>query len=527
MSFSLALIKPKNIPSFWSADYNRGIRKDKATTYPLELATVAGIFDFNGIKNIILIDENIYDHYESALNSDVIGITGFPNQKDKIFQLSQFFFNKGKCVIIGGPLATIFPEETSKFCTSVFIGDSESTIPIFINDYKNGQLKKFYAFSKFPLSEAFYFPRFDLIKYSEYSYGMIQTTRGCPFSCEYCAIYLHSGKKVRNKSVSMVVDELDYLLKTKGPTAILIADDNSAANPLYFKKLLKEIILFQEKNNYPFRFGTEITVLIANDDEMLRLMAVAGFYILFLGLETPSKISLNEANKNHLLKINVYDAVKKIQSYGICIDSGGLLGFDNDTKDIFNEHYDFYQTLNIPCIYLSVLYATPGTEFYKRLDKEGRINGDKFSLGSNQGSLQTALTTNIIPKNMSKEEIIDGYKKLTEKLYSFDAFGKRLVGYLQVPVKINNEDFISPFTGNSGVIVFLFKISFFYLIENFPKSFIIYLRAIYMALKSKRLYITFHHLVHFKQTYTYHLKVIKGEKTSTKYDKLVSWFSNN
>ncbi|EKD28025.1 MAG: Fe-S oxidoreductase [uncultured bacterium] len=521
MNFSIALINPLFPPSFYSGHYNRDIRQDKFLVYPLSLATVAGVFSILGVKDIQIIDENIGDNILEAEHCNVIGITGFPSQKKRILELAEKFKAMNKYVIIGGPLATVFPELLQKYFDTVFVGDAESSIKYFMSDFKSKSLKKIYYHSDGDVNNIFINPRYDLIKSNKYSFASFQTIRGCRHKCEFCAIHLHSGNILMTKPIEKVIEELNDILKTKGKSSVFIADDNSAADIQYFEALLQRFIIFQKENNYPFRFGTQLTIAIGKNEKILKLMAEAGYFMVFVGLESPITESLNETGKKLNVNIDVFEAVKNIQSYGISVDSGSILGFDNDNKNSHKAHLDFFQKLNIPCIYASMLYATPKTALYERLKRENRLTGNDFNLGSNQGSLDSALITNFTPKNMTLEEFKDSYIELLRNLYSFENFSKRLYGFLNTPLVINNEEFVPLSRGHKiNIIKHLFKLTMFYIVESFPFSFFVFIKTMFITAKTKRFYIAFYHLVHFKQVYIYYLKVINGQKAKSNYEKL-------
>ncbi|MBN2143157.1 MAG: DUF4070 domain-containing protein [Candidatus Aureabacteria bacterium] len=527
MSVSVCLINPLNRNSFWSCEYNRGIRNNESAFYPLNLATVGNIFHRCGMIEVCIIDENIEDKIQEAEQSDIIGITGFLNQKDRIFQIAEYFRNKGKYVIIGGPLASVLPEEVQPRCSTVFVGNCGDTIPLFVEDYYNHNPKNIYSYDPKTAKTDFVVPRLDLLKMDRYGGAMIQTTIGCSSQCEFCATHLHSGREIKTKPYSMIIEELRNILRYKGPTSVFLADDNAYANKSYFKNLMGIITSFQKENGYPFRFSTQITVLIAQDENLLESMANAGFYSVLIGLETPDIDSAREAKKDFNFSSDIHDAVKTIQTYGISVDSGSILGFDHDTKDSHKNHFEFFQSLNIPLVGPTMLYAFPKTKLYNRLMNEGRLIEERalIASGAVQGTSDTAMETNFIPKSMTMEELINGTKMLQEKLYSFKYFGERLVNYLKIPVKINNELFIHAHAKRKNKFKIILKTTAFFLIEEFPRSFIIYLKVLYYAWKNKRFFIAFWHMVLYKQTYTFYMRLSKNRNFSTKYDRIAKYFS--
>ncbi|MBN2143156.1 MAG: DUF4070 domain-containing protein [Candidatus Aureabacteria bacterium] len=511
---SVTLINPSVGASLIGGSYNRDIRHGEHLSYSLSLATVAGVLADCGVSQVKIIDENLGESYLDSLQSDIIGITGFPSQKARILFLSEFFFLQNRIVILGGPFATIFPKGLHSICTSVFIGDCEKTLPRFLEDYKNSKIRKEYHQEPSTSPPVFHKPRYDIIKMKQYTFSCLQTTKGCPHDCEFCTVFLHFGRNVSTKPIELVIQELEEVYRIKGPSSFILCDDNSAADPVYFKNLLQAIIVFQEQKNYPFRFITEVTILIARDEALLELMARAGIYIVFIGIESPLEESLREAGKKMNLMVDMAGAIQKIQSYGICVDGASIVGFDHDDASIFDKHFNFFDRLNIPNIFCSLLYAAPKTHLFERLRKENRLIESPYCMGPARDSSELEFLTNIIPARMTQQELIEGYKKLVFRLYSFKNFGNRLIRYLQIPLKMNNETLINT-TKHKGlsVIKCILLITWYHLVEEFPQSFLIYMRILYHAYKRKRLYIAFHHLVHFKQVHTYYYKHCSPTRT--------------
>ena len=257
-------------------------------------------------------------------------------------------------------------------------------------------------------------PRWDLIQLDHYTNGMVQTSRGCPYDCEFCDVVSLFGHKPRYKGEAQVIAELKTLATSEIP-AVFFADDNFIGSRAYAKNLLKQVIQFNRSLRKPFRFLTQLTLNVAQDEELLDLLQAANFFAVFIGIETPKPESLLAANKTHNLKMDMLDAVRRIHARGIMIFAGMIVGFDTDDHAIFELQRQFLQEAGIMFPMLGLLIALKGTKLWDRLQREGRLfpaseHGDPF------------LTTNFIPLRMSKQELETNYVHLLHTLYSEEHF---------------------------------------------------------------------------------------------------------
>src|SRR3989338_1601047 len=254
----------------------------------------------------------------------------------------------------------------------------------------------------------------------------MQTTRGCPFSCEFCDVILYLGQKVRQKTPDQIGAELEALyphMWRLGRDSVFFADDNFIGNKRHAKETCRVLIEFNKTLKRPLRFSTQVTITLARDKELLELMTETGFHSVFIGIETPKKENLIEANKIQNTTGDLIQDVRTIQSYGLIVWAGMIVGFDNDSKEVFKEQLDFINKANIPISMTGMLNAPANTPLWNRLKNEGRLQQNH--------QYTDQADTNIIPKNMSVDELRRGYIQLLNELYSYENYSKRLCSTLK------------------------------------------------------------------------------------------------
>ena len=411
----ICLVAPRNPPSFWTFDRILPSLNKKCVFPNLSLPTVAGITPPG--HEVVLCDENV-EPIDFETDADIVGLTGYVIHKQRIFELAAEFRRRGKFVVIGGPLASLCPEEVRDKVDVVFVDEAEYTWPQFLKDYEAGTWQSEYRQDEKPSMHDSPLPRFDLLKIDRYRSMTIQFTRGCPFTCEFCDIIVMYGRRPRAKKVEQVMAEIEALHQL-GTRNIFIVDDNFIGNKKLAKELLAAIIDWQRAHDQAMEFMTEVSLNVSQDDELLRLMRQANFTTIFIGIESPRAASLEETKKNQNLRENLLDSVHRIQRAGIDVMAGMIVGFDHDDTDIFEEQFRFIQDARIPISMTGMLNALPKTPLYKRLKDAGRLAaesvGDQFVL------------TNIIPKGMTVAELHTGYRKLLERLYAYGNYRQRVM----------------------------------------------------------------------------------------------------
>ena len=409
----ICLIAPKNPESFWTFDRILPSLNKKCVFPNLSLPTVAGITPRE--HEVVLCDENV-EPIDFDTDADIVGLTGYVIHKQRILELAAEFRRRGKFVVIGGPFASLCPEELRNKVDVLFIDEAEYTWPQFLRDYEAGTWRSEYRQDEKPSMHDSPLPRFDLLKIDRYRTMTIQFARGCPFNCEFCDIIVMYGRRPRTKTVAQVMAEVQELHRL-GLRNVFVVDDNFIGNKKEAKELLRALAEWQEANDYPLELMTEVTLNVAQDDELLQLMRKSNFTTIFIGIESPRAASLQETHKTQNLRESILDSVHRVQRAGMEVMAGMIVGFDHDDPSIFDEQFRFIQDARIPVSMTGMLNAMPKTPLHERLRKAGRLIaesvGDQF------------VFTNIIPSGMSRVQLYEGYKTLLERLYSYRNYRRR------------------------------------------------------------------------------------------------------
>ncbi len=416
MKKKILMVYPEYPVTFWGLQYSLTFVNKKSLMPPLGLLTVAAMLPSD--YEIKLIDMNVKKlHEEDIKQADMIFLSAMIIQKESFNEVVKECNRLNKPVIAGGPFPTS-SYESIEGVDHFVLGEGENTIPKFIYDYENGMPEKIYRAEVKPEITITPIPRYDLIDVNDYESLPLQFSRGCPFSCEFCDIIEMFGRKPRLKSVEQFLNELECIFNIGYRGPVLIVDDNFIGNKNEVLKLLKGLKEWQESKSFPFNFFTESSVNLASETEILELMIDCGFSMVFLGLETPDENTLNAINKKQNVRYNLHESVRIIQDKGLEVSAGFILGFDTDREDIFERQINFIQKAGIPMAMIGIILVLPGTQLFKRLEKEGRI------LYESSGNNTNMLDLNFIPL-MDKEKIVAGYKNILKNIYSPEKYFER------------------------------------------------------------------------------------------------------
>ncbi len=339
---------------------------------------------------------------------DLVGITGYVTQARRMFELADEFRRRGKLVAIGGPFATLSPQRCRPHADVLFTGEVESTWPVFLEDFRKGSHQDAYDEPGSADIQASPVPRMDLLQNHLYTSGVMQTSRGCPFECEFCDVIVYLGRRIRYKTTEQVLKEADSLYRL-GYRGVFISDDNFTANRKKAIEILQALRDWNKsKHPRPVIFGTQLSIDIARSPEILDLCADAGLRIAFVGIETPNKEALKEVKKRQNMASDLVNDLHELMRHGILPMAGVIVGFDHDTPDVFREQFEFLQEAGPPICGTGMLNAPEGTPLEARLKAEGRLVAvrDDFYV-----------ETNIIPKQMSVEQLSHGHRWLLNRLY--------------------------------------------------------------------------------------------------------------
>jgi radical SAM superfamily enzyme YgiQ (UPF0313 family) len=415
----LLLINPKTPESFWSFRWavKEILPGKRALNPPLGLATLAALTPAHW--QVEIVDENI-EALPGNPAADIIGIGGMgvqaPRQKQLIAQYRALGFH----VVVGGAAASLCPENYEGLADTVISGEAEYIWPQFCRDFEAGCAKPLYRETGTVELADSPVPRFDLLKLRYYANATLQYSRGCPFTCEFCDIIVMFGRKPRMKSPAQIGRELDALRGLGATSSVFFVDDNMIGNKKEAKKLFAFIAEYQEKNGHPVSFGTEVSINLSQDEELMGLMKAANFNWVFIGIESPDPASLKETGKTQNLREDLLTSVQRLYARGIEVLAGFIIGFDNDTPETFELQYRFIRDSGIQTAMIGLLAALPKTPLYERLAREGRLRA------IDDESDNTRVVSNVIHKTMSDEVISRLYADVYRRLLTDEGIAARI-----------------------------------------------------------------------------------------------------
>jgi radical SAM superfamily enzyme YgiQ (UPF0313 family) len=401
----------------------------KAFFAPHALTAVAAITPPE--HQVRLHDEHMHSAVDDILleeSFDIVGISLISNQLKRTLDIAEFFRKnniQGRLVIGGIGTTNVMPR-LKELVDVIFLGEAEMTWPLFLKDYANGSFRESYQQISKPDMRNVPIPRWEFIEDDIPHYGAVsvQTTRGCNFDCSFCDVIYTYGRKIRSKEAGQVLDEIS-LVTALGAKMVMIADDNFTANRTYAKKVLRRLIPFNNSLSLPLAFMTQVDITIARDDELLELLADANFIELQIGVESPDKKALEHMNKLQNLRMDISDAIRKIQSYGIAVQSHLIIGSDADDCSTFQRIINFVKETNITHHCCHPLMAPPGTKLWYELKRAGRLVEPDDQL---QDMLD--ITSNIFPKNMSRIEMMEGMADYWDSVIEPSHYLERALGFL-------------------------------------------------------------------------------------------------
>jgi radical SAM superfamily enzyme YgiQ (UPF0313 family) len=430
----ILLVYPIFPDTYWSFRHALTFEGKQAAFPPLGLMTISSMLPENWERR--LVDMNVEPLNAADLEwADIVFVSAMLIQKESLEEVVKLCNDMGKQVAVGGPYVSTNSAQLQN-ADHIFIGEAEETLPEFIVDLKLGTPKHTYEADERPSLLQTPAPDFGLIDMKHYSAMNVQYSRGCPFQCEFCDIIEIYGRVPRTKSNEQMLGELDALKLAGWRGLVFIVDDNFIGNKKNVRKFLPDLIDWSERNEFPFSFITEASVNLAEDEALLQMMQDAGFRRVFLGIETPVEESLKEAQKGQNTRRDLLESVKRIQSYGMEVMAGFIVGFDNDPEDIFELQIKFIRESAIPLAMVGLLTALPDTQLWRRLEKEGRLVAE--SSGNN-----TDCSLNFVPK-MDKTYLIEGYKTILRNIYTPQEYYKRALDCLSR----FKQDKIEPRTSN-------------------------------------------------------------------------------
>ncbi|MBA7503039.1 Hopanoid C-2 methylase [subsurface metagenome] len=420
----ILLVYPQYPDAFWSFKHALKFISKKAAFPPLGLVTVAAMLPEEWQKKLVdmnttaLIDEDIKW-------ADYVFISAMIVQQESVKEIIARCGELHTKTVAGGPLFTTGYEQFNLGDVDhLVLGEAEDTLPLFLEDLQKGCAQHIYESSEHPEITKTPIPLWELVDMGKYASMNVQYSRGCPFNCEFCDIIILNGHRPRTKDKEQLVAEFEALYGQGWRGSVFIVDDNFIGNKRKLKEeTLPAIIKWSWGRKYPFRFFTEASINLADDEQLMQLMTKAGFDTVFVGIETPNEESLVECSKVQNVNRDLVASVKKMQNYGLEVQGGFIVGFDSDPISIFKSQINFIQRSGIVTAMVGLLNAPPGTRLYQRLKKENRLlpggSGD-----NTDGSL------NFIPR-MNRETLIKGYKNVVKTIYSSKPYYERIKTFLE------------------------------------------------------------------------------------------------
>lgn len=434
---NVLLIYPHWPDTYWSFRHALSFQGKRAAYPPLGLLTVAAMLPAHWNKR--LVDSNVRNLTDADLRwADTAFVSGMLVHEQEALQILARCREAGLRTVVGGPIASSV--DLREHADHVVVGEAEDLMPQLIADLEAGRAEAIYRAAGTPQLSKTPRPDLSLINPRHYSTMAVQYSRGCPFQCEFCDIIEIYGRVPRTKSVDQMIGELEQLYANHWRGPVFFVDDNFIGNKRSVKQALPAIAEWNQRRGRPFRFFTEASINMADDDDLLRMMREAGFISVFIGIETPDEDGLKSALKLQNTRRDMLESVRHIQSYGLEVMAGFIVGFDTDKPDIFDRQVDFIEQGAIPLAMVGLLQALPNTRLHRRLVKEGRLleygDGDSMCTELNFRS------------RMDPRQLIEGYRSILKRIYSQQAYYGRVREFLKRydPAdagKLRTEDYLT------------------------------------------------------------------------------------
>jgi radical SAM superfamily enzyme YgiQ (UPF0313 family) len=402
----------------------------RSAVAPADLTTIAGLTPKE--HRVDIWDEAIRGKLQAASDLrrryDIIGVGGYSSDGERSIAIGRLLRGISTPLVVGGVGVSSEPERYRNHFDVLFIGEAEYTWPRFLLDFQAGKYKTEYRQVGRVSMEDSPPPKWSAIAadLAYYAWGVVQTTRGCPFDCEFCDVITLFGRQPRHKPIDQVLHEVEALRRL-GVRAIMLSDDNFYGNKSYGKPLLRRLAEYNRSLRKPLRFWTQISLNVSKDDEMLSLLAEANVSTVLIGIESPNMESLVETNKPQNYRLDIKEALKKVQSYGLRIEASLIVGFDHDDETIFQRQFEFIQETCLSSVSIWPLTAMPGTKLWVRLKKENRVL-KRYPF--KKLDLHGGLVCNVVPRQMTLEELLRGYRDLLKRVHEWSAFRARLEGLI-------------------------------------------------------------------------------------------------
>ena len=425
---NVLLVVPRFIgQSFWNFTAACEVYGARFPAPPLGLITVAALLPPSW--QCRLLNRNTEELHEPDLDwADLVMTGGMLPQQPDTLRVIELAHACGKPVVVGGPDATSSPHSYAAADFRV-LGEAEGVIDAFIEAWNSGLRQGVFEAEKFTVDVTQTpIPRFDLLKPADYTYFGVQFARGCPFTCEFCDIIELYGRAPRVKTAPQMLAELQTLYDCGYRGHLDFVDDNFIGNKKAVKSFLPELIAWQKQRGYPFKFSTEASINIADDDALLALMRDANFFTLFVGIESPDTATLVSMQKKQNTRRSLVDSAHKIYRAGIFVNAGFIVGFDSESGSVADAMVDCIEATSIPFCMVGLLYALPTTQLTRRLAREGRLFPPEFAMqlaDANRAGDQCTAGLNFETVRPRRDILLD-YRTILERIYRPAAYYQRV-----------------------------------------------------------------------------------------------------
>ncbi len=369
---------------------------------------------------VVIQDEKV-EELDLEQEVDLVGVTAMTATARRAYEIADHFRRRGIRVVMGGMHASALPDEALEHCDSVVVGEAEALWPRLLEDFDRGRLQRIYRHENgFPSLESLPRPDWDLFRGKRYlPVHFVETTRGCPLDCEFCAVTTAFGGRYRNRPAEDVVSELRNLRPFEGrfilKNCVFFVDDNIISNRAYARELLPRL------GEFKLKWFSHASMNIAKDEELLQLCQKSGCAGLFIGFETLSDETLRAVGKRTNHPAEYLDAVRRIHDHGIGIDASFVFGLDEDDEAVFDRTLDFVKRSKVEIAYYSILTPYPGTRLHERLAHEGRILTRDWSLYDMNHVVYR-------PRPLTPDQLLAGYYRVLKESFSLGTIVRRLWG---------------------------------------------------------------------------------------------------
>lgn len=416
------LVYPEYPDTFWSFKHALKFILKKANVPPLGLLTVAALLPKDWALR--LADLNLKKLEETDIAwADLVLISAMDAQRPSVNRIVDLCRKHRVKTVAGGPLFSANPQDFPGI-DHLVLNEAETTLPQFLADLNAGNVRHIYAADQWADLSQSPRPLWELADFKKYNSMNLQYSRGCPYNCDFCDISMLYGRVPRTKQAGQVMAELETLYQMGWRGGVFIVDDNFVGNkPCLKSEILPQIIAWMDLRHHPFTFITQASIEMADDEVLMGMMARAGFDQVFVGIETPDENSLKECRKFQNRNRDLMASIKKIQSFGIQVHAGFIVGFDSDPGSIFDTQIGFIQQSGIATAMVSLLNVLPMTGLYRRFNSQGRMT--KAFSGDN-----TDFNLNFAPR-MGAGPLLEGYKKIVKTIYSPKNYYRRVRTFLR------------------------------------------------------------------------------------------------